>query len=216
MLSAPQDPKVLVSPDQWWVERKLLSRNLIDIGEYKTAYKIVAGHAATDSGKIADAEFNAGWYALRFNSSPNVAEPHFKNVLEVATIPATFSRAYYWLGRTEEARGQENQAKRYYSRAGEYGMSFYGQLARHKLGKKNVGIKSKLSVSNDDKIAFDSDDRVRAIRRMEDAGLLRRTGLLFETLARDLPTTGQITLLTEFSRRFWTLSLYNTCNHRRR
>ena len=202
MLSAPQDPKVLVSPDQWWVERKLTSRNLIDIGEYQAAYKIAAGHAAEDSGNITDAEFHAGWYALRFNSNPKLAEPHFKNVLKAATIPASISRAYYWLGRTEEARGRTSQAKSYYSEAGKYGMSYYGQLARHKLGKNNVGIKTKLSANSSDKTAFNRDDRVRAIRRMEDAGFLHRTGLLFETLARDLPTTGQIALLTNMAEEF--------------
>ncbi len=199
MLSAPRNPKVLINPDEWWVERKQLSRDLIDIGEYKAAYQIAAGHSAEDSGKIADAEFHAGWYALRFNSSPKAAEPHFKNVLKEATIPATISRAYYWLGRTEEARNLSSQAKNYYSRAGEYGMTYYGQLARHKLGKKNVGIKPNLSANSRDVDAFNSDDRVRAIRRMNEAGLLHRTGLLFEMLARDLPTTGQIALLTKLA-----------------
>ena len=202
MLSAPKNPKVLVSPDEWWVERKQLSRDLIDNGEYKAAYQIAAGHSAEDSGKIADAEFHAGWYALRFNSNPNAAEPHFKKVLKEATIPATKSRAYYWLGRTEEAREKNQQAKSYYARAGEYGMTFYGQLARHKLGKENVGIKTSLTVSRRDQDAFNSDDRVRAIKRMKEAGLLRRTGLLFETLARDLPTTGQIALLTQLAEEF--------------
>ena len=199
MLSAPKNSKVLVSPDEWWVERKYLSRDLIDNGMYKAAYQIAAGHSAEDSGKIAEAEFHAGWYALRFNSSPKAAIPHFKNVLKEATIPATISRAYYWLGRAEEAGGRKGQAKNYYARAGEYGMTFYGQLARQKLGKRNVGIKPNLSASRRDVEAFNSDDRVRAIKRMNDAGLLHRTGLLFETLARDLPTTGQIALLTQLA-----------------
>ena len=41
MLSAPKDPSRLYRyVDEWWIERRLLSRKMLDIGEYRTAYLI--------------------------------------------------------------------------------------------------------------------------------------------------------------------------------
>src|SRR6185437_14902315 len=40
MLSAPRDPARLYNVDEWWIERRLAARNMIDLGEYKTAYLI--------------------------------------------------------------------------------------------------------------------------------------------------------------------------------
>ena len=65
MLKAPTDRAALVDPDAWWIERRVLSRELVDQGDMKTAYAIVAAHAAESPTNAADAEFHAGWYALR-------------------------------------------------------------------------------------------------------------------------------------------------------
>ncbi len=40
MLSAPKDPGRLYNLDEWWIERRLLSRKMLDIGEHRTAYLI--------------------------------------------------------------------------------------------------------------------------------------------------------------------------------
>src|SRR5207248_2527565 len=40
MLSVPTDQAVSLDPDQWWVERRLVSRKLLDLGDAKTAYRI--------------------------------------------------------------------------------------------------------------------------------------------------------------------------------
>src|SRR5262249_52748041 len=45
MLTAPRDPEQLRSLDDWWIERRLLARKLLDIGDAKTAY-VVASQAA--------------------------------------------------------------------------------------------------------------------------------------------------------------------------
>ncbi|TGV73060.1 lytic transglycosylase domain-containing protein, partial [Mesorhizobium sp. M00.F.Ca.ET.149.01.1.1] len=46
VMKAPTDRDSLVDPDAWWVERRVLSRELVDQGDMKTAYKIVSMHAA--------------------------------------------------------------------------------------------------------------------------------------------------------------------------
>ncbi len=45
MLSAPRDP-ARIDGDAWWVERRVLSREVLDHGDAATAYKIAAGHSA--------------------------------------------------------------------------------------------------------------------------------------------------------------------------
>ncbi|TIT48989.1 MAG: lytic transglycosylase domain-containing protein, partial [Mesorhizobium sp.] len=128
VMKAPADRESLVDPDAWWVERRVLSRELVDQGDMKTAYKIVAMHAAESAANAAEAEFHAGWYALRGLSDPKLAATHFARIAELAQGPMTLSRAYYWLGRAAEVGGPGN-AKDYFGRAATYGTTFYGQLA---------------------------------------------------------------------------------------
>src|SRR5690606_14272541 len=46
MLKAPTNREALVDPDAWWTERRVLSRELVDHGDMKLAYRIAAAHAA--------------------------------------------------------------------------------------------------------------------------------------------------------------------------
>jgi soluble lytic murein transglycosylase len=129
----------LVDPDAWWVERRVLSRELVDQGDMKTAYRIVATHAAESAANAAEAEFHAGWYALRGLNDPKLAATHFSRIAELAQGPMTLSRAYYWLGRAAEVGGPGN-AKDYFGRAAAYGTTFYGQLAAERVGRQALNI----------------------------------------------------------------------------
>ena len=98
VLKAPIDRAALVDPDAWWTERRVLSRELLDEGDVRTAYRIVAAHAAESAANAADAEFHAGWYALRGLNDPATAAKHFGRIANLGQGPITLSRAYYWLG----------------------------------------------------------------------------------------------------------------------
>ena len=113
ILKAPQDKASLVDPDAWWIERRVLSRELIDAGDMKTAYRLVAAHSAESPSNAVDAEFHAGWYALRGLNDAQTAAKHFSRIAEIADGPISLSRAYYWLGRAAEAGGP-GDAKAYY------------------------------------------------------------------------------------------------------
>ena len=65
----------------------------------------------------ADAEFHAGWYALRGLNDPKTAATHFARIAGIADGPMSLSRAYYWLGRAAEAGGPGN-ANAYYQQGG--------------------------------------------------------------------------------------------------
>ena len=142
MLAAPHDPDRLGDLDQWWVERRLIARKLLDLGDLKSAYA-VANTAATpiNENYRSEQHFTAGWIALRFLREPSVALAHFARIAEGATNPMTLARSYYWQGRAAEALGHERDARAYYETAARYSTAYYGQLARARLGIETVALR---------------------------------------------------------------------------
>jgi soluble lytic murein transglycosylase len=134
MLAAPRDPALLINPDQWWTERRLVARKLLDKGDAKTAYRICDEHSAQKSEARIEAEFHAGWIALRFLDDPEAAARHFAIAAIVAETPMSVARVAYWQGRTAEAAAKTAEAGEFYRKAANHSTTFYGQLARAKLG----------------------------------------------------------------------------------
>jgi len=199
LLSVPRDQAALVEPDAWWIERRLVSRELLDKGDAVTAYKLAATHSATGNQQRMDAEFHAGWYALRFLKDPSRAMAHFKRLDEIATTPISRARAEYWMGRAAEASGSSGSS--YYKQAAAYGMTYYGQLARAKLGQSAAGVGGVPRPSGSDQAAFNGNDAVKALKRLISAGEVDRAWPLFDYLSETLPTAGQIVLLSELAER---------------
>jgi soluble lytic murein transglycosylase len=134
MLEAPRDPEQLLDLDQWWVERRLLARKLLDLGDVKTAYAIADGAAEPASENArAEQQFTAGWIALRFLREPQLALPHFARIAEGVTNPITLARSFYWQGRAAQALGRERDARGYYEVGARFPTAYYGQLARAEL-----------------------------------------------------------------------------------
>ena len=166
MMSAPKDPNRLYNLDEWWIERRLISRKLIDLGDHRAAY-LVARDAALPSRDIykTEQEFTAGWIALRFLNDPSAAAQHFARIGVGSANPTTLARAGYWQGRAAEAAGRSQEARAAYAAAAEQSTSYYGQLARAKLGLPQLE-------SNDAPTA-----RGRAVERLE---IVRAVQLLYE------------------------------------
>jgi soluble lytic murein transglycosylase len=141
MISAPKDPGRLHNLDEWWIERRLLSRKMIDNNEFRTAY-LIARDAALPSRDIykTEQEFTAGWIALRFLNDPALAAQHFARIGVGSVNPTALARAGYWQGRAAEAAGRGQEARAAYTRAAEQSTSYYGQLARAKLGLPQIEL----------------------------------------------------------------------------
>lgn len=193
VMKAPTDRDALVDPDAWWVERRVLSRALVDQGDWKTAYKIVAAHAAESPASAAEAEFHAGWYALRGLNDPGTASGHFARIADLAQGPMSLSRAYYWLGRAAEVGGP-GDAKDYFTKAAAYGTTFYGQLAAERVGLRTLNI-AYPEPSNADRQSFDGREAVSAIKRLQEAGYDRYADTLYRDLAGQLTSPGELALL---------------------
>jgi len=172
MLSAPRDPARLYNLDEWWIERRLLARKMIDSGEHRTAY-LIARDAALPTRDIykTEQEFTAGWIALRFLTDPALAAQHFARIGVGTVNPTTLARAGYWQGRAAEAAGRSQEARAAYAAAAEQSTSYYGQLARAKLGMPQLEL-------NDAPTA-----RVRGVERLE---IVRAVQLLFDLDERDI------------------------------
>ncbi len=71
-------PKDLVRPAAWWTERQTLARHALADGKAQLAYKLVTTKNGLTEGQAhADAEFLAGWIALRYMHDPRSAYDHF-------------------------------------------------------------------------------------------------------------------------------------------
>jgi soluble lytic murein transglycosylase len=141
MLSAPKDPGRLYNLDEWWIERRLLSRKMLDVGERRTAY-LIARDAALPARDIykTEQEFTAGWIALRFLTDPATAAQHFARIGVGSVNPTALARAGYWQGRAAEAAGRAQDARAAYTAAATHSTSYYGQLARAKLGLPQIEL----------------------------------------------------------------------------
>jgi len=142
IISAPRDPAHVVDPDQWWVERRLVARKLLDLGDARKAYEVADG-AALPVGENyrAEQQFTAGWIALRFLHEPALAAGHFARIGEGVSNPITLARSSYWQGRAAEALGRNGEARAHYEEAARYPTAYYGQLARARLGIEELTLR---------------------------------------------------------------------------
>ena len=172
MMSAPRDAGRLHNLDEWWIERRLLSRKMIDVGEHRTAY-LIARDAALPARDIykTEQEFTAGWIALRFLTDPATAAQHFARIGVGSVNPTTLARAGYWQGRAAEAAGRSQEARAAYTAAAAQSTSYYGQLARAKLGLPQIELNGAQA------------GRARGIERLE---IVRAVQLLFELDEREI------------------------------
>jgi soluble lytic murein transglycosylase len=172
MLGAPRDPARLYNVDEWWIERRLLSRKMIDTGEYRTAY-LIARDAALPARDIykTEQEFTAGWIALRFLNDPATAAQHFARIGVGSVNPTALARAGYWQGRAAEAAGHPQEARAAYAAAAEQSTSYYGQLARAKLGLPQIELNGAPAA------------HVRGVERLE---IVRAVQLLYDLDEREI------------------------------
>jgi soluble lytic murein transglycosylase len=128
--------------DEWWRECRILARRLLDLGDPKTAYRVVS-EAAAPANPYYRAEFHfmSGWIALRFLSDPITALQHFGKIDEASSDPIVLARAAYWRGRAFEAAGQFDEMRAQYERATHYPTAYYGQLARARIGISEIALR---------------------------------------------------------------------------
>lgn len=155
------DADTLIVPHEWWEERRIVARALLDAGDAKTAYAVAAGHRPSGGGEShVDSAYYAGWLALRFLNDPQNALAHFAEALEAASTPISRARAAYWYARAAERSEHPDDADRLYAIAAQHSSSYYGQLARGRLGMAALPVRTVSQMA-------EGQERAPAVRAVE-------------------------------------------------
>jgi soluble lytic murein transglycosylase len=164
MLIAPRDAAELVDLDAWWKERRILVRKLLDDHDAQTAYRIARDAPAPARGNYkVDQHFTAGWVALRFLHDPATAAAHFALIPQNTVNPHALARAGYWQGRAADAMGHHPQAKAFYETAATHSATYYGQLARARLGLTDLGLRGPPNFTPAERATLSKLEVVRAV-----------------------------------------------------
>jgi soluble lytic murein transglycosylase len=195
---------LLVTPgadhgDAAWNERQQVARDLLASGRAADAYAVVIQHGQTRGIAFAEAEFLAGWIALRHLKKPGDALKHFQTLYDGVTTDISKSRAAYWLGRAYEASGKANDAKDWYGRAAGYGQTFYGQLAARKLPGGAARMPNDPAISDSDRQALGGRELVTVARYLGQAQAYDRTQPFLLKLARMVSGAGETALLAQLA-----------------
>jgi soluble lytic murein transglycosylase len=141
LLSAPHELDQVHDGEEWWAERRIMARKLLDLGDARSAYQTVAEAAEpTKENSRVERLFMSGWIALRFLDDPASASSYFARIQEVSGHPTSQARSHYWLGRAAEASHRDSQASAEYQMAARASASYYGQLARARLGLGTLAL----------------------------------------------------------------------------
>ena len=148
----------------FWAERDVLAHRLLESRQAQDAYAL-ADDADLPEEAALDADFLAGFIALRSLQNPVLARPHFARLLQHAHSAISLSRAAYWLGR---AAPDAAAAQGFYRQAAVWKLTYYGQLATRALGESESALRAEIAALRDpvatpaEEAAFASDELVRA------------------------------------------------------
>ena len=161
-----------IAPDRWWAEVGSDVRSAMQQGEYRNAYALAAGAGLPhDSNEYGEAEFLAGWIALRKLHDPQSALVHFQNLNAVVNHPVSRARAHYWIGRAHETAGNIAAALQEYSLAANDAATFYGQLALARIASNPSLHLASMPVDIEaERISYDRGNLIGAIRILAELG----------------------------------------------
>lgn len=186
-------------PDAWWNERNQLARDLLAAGKPADAYAVASTHSLTKGVAFAEAEFLAGWTALRQLKKPADALKHFQKLHDGVSTDISKSRGAYWIGRAQEALGRAKEANDWYGRAAVFGQTFYGQLAARKLPGGAAKLPSDPVASAEERQVLDGRELTTMARYLGQAGDYERARPFLLRLARLVTSPGETALLADLA-----------------
>ena len=195
---APRDAESLVDGDEWWAERRLITRELLDRNDPKAAYEVASRHGAESPAQQIEAEFHSGWIALRFLNDPASASRHFATIAQTGSTPISKSRVAYWQGRAAEAGGQHEEAEKFFALAAETPTTFYGQLATSKLAQP-VALRQVEPLPATERAAFQARMPVRALKLLAQTAEPELLLGLYNDLAQTLDNPGELDALASLA-----------------
>ena len=183
-----------------WDERRRLMNSALRNRDYRSAYAAVNNSGLFDGADYSEAEFFAGWLALTKLRDQAAAERHFQNVRRVARTPLTQGRAWYWLGRSAEARGDLPEARTRYAEGAKFYTSFFGQLSAEKIGRPTITLGAEPRPTPADRARFDGRELVQASRILAETGERELFRVFALHVDDTLPTAEEAALLVDMTR----------------
>lgn len=166
MLAIPLETRP--HPELWFEERVILARNALQDGLISAAYGLVNEHSLSPEehrAEFAEAEWLAGWIALRFLDEPETALAHFQAMYDAVQYPISRARGAYWAGRALRVTGDDVQAVEWFERAAVHSFTYYGQLAAAQLNPdQGLFVPPMPIVAKSHIPAFNGHELVRAVR----------------------------------------------------
>jgi soluble lytic murein transglycosylase len=154
-------------PDLWWRARNALARDALMEGNITEAYTLAKHHGSLDALSVSEAEWLAGWIALRFLKDGEAALAHFEKVYDAVQTPPSLARGAYWTGRTTEALGRPDLAAEWYQRAATYVTTYYGQLALSRLKDVTLPqLPQDPTPTPEERAAFNANELTQALRAL--------------------------------------------------
>lgn len=182
---------LIANPDDWWRERHILARRLMERKQYDSAYLLVSKHGLKEGASYAEAQFLAGFLALRFADKPEQGFEYFEALYHNSKTPITRSRAAYWAGLASEKLKADKIARQWYEAGAQYPTAFYGQMSLAKLGRDSepVALKPALPVSV--RQEFERNDMIQVARLLHRAGLRQDASAFLRAYANNATTLEQ-------------------------
>ena len=134
-IAAPRDPAKLGDLDQWWIERRLIARKLLDLNDPESAY---AGRQRCDAADQRELSRRTAFhrrldraaFPARTGGGTGAFRPHRRRRHQSDHAGARLLLARPRRGGARPAE----QARARYESAARYPTAYYGQLARARLG----------------------------------------------------------------------------------
>ena len=152
-LKAPQDEK---HSKEWWKLKNYFARELFKEQKFQDAYRIISKHKFFETADIIEAEWFAGWIALRYIKNPKNALQHFAAIYSHAKSAISLSRASYWMGRSHKELGNKELSNEWFKKSASYGYTFYSQLAQDEMGYKNLNLGPEILPTPQDKKQYEA------------------------------------------------------------
>lgn len=193
-------PETGARASQWWTEKRIHIRRLIIENRAQDAYQLTVNHGLTSGARFAEAQFLAGWIALRFINRPDLAEQHFRKLAAGVRYPVSVARAAYWLGRTLTVLNRKTEAREWFARAAGHRTTFYGQLAASEIGFLPGTQRLRNTMTSDALTAYQNRPLARIVARLADVDQHGLARLFLTHLVRSAKTDQERRLSAEFAR----------------
>ncbi len=162
-------PAKLDDGERWWKEIDVVVRSAIGAGHHTAAYDLARQHRQSGGESFNEAEFLAGFIALRLLNKPDLAEKHFAAIEARGQLGWEAARTNYWLARIAELKGDKARAQQRLTLAAAAASTFYGLIAAERLALPKLDVEPAAA----DKAAaekFAKDEIVRAAHLLRGAG----------------------------------------------